>query len=128
MARIFACIEHKDGVPDDSAAEMLTAAKMIDPAASPTAIVCGSGPSLDAACKKLQESYREIWKVSNEALSYPNAELVRKALVAILPAASIVLLSAFSFRSRPGARALGQVEVSGHLRCIGHRRCRGKIP
>jgi electron transfer flavoprotein alpha subunit len=80
-------------VPDDSAAELLVAAKMIDPAASPTAIVTGSGPDLDAACKSLQDSYGEIWKVSNEALSYPNAELVRKALVAILPPASIVLLS-----------------------------------
>ena len=76
-----------------AAAELLAAAKMIDPAASPTAIVTGSGPDLDAVCKTLQDSYVEIWKVSNDALAYPNAELVRKALVAILPPASIVLFS-----------------------------------
>ena len=42
-ARIFAYIVHKGGVVDDSAAELLAAAKNIDPAASPTAIVTGSG-------------------------------------------------------------------------------------
>jgi electron transfer flavoprotein alpha subunit len=93
MARIFAYITHKGGVPDDSAAEFLAAAKMIDPAAPPTAIVTGFGADLDAVSKTLQDTYGEIWKISHEALAYPNAELVRKALLAILPSASIVLLS-----------------------------------
>jgi electron transfer flavoprotein alpha subunit len=93
MARIFAYITHKGGVADDSAAELLVAAKMIDASASPTAIVTGSGPDVDAVCKTLQDSYGEIWKISNEALAYPNAEVVRKALVAILPPGSTVLLS-----------------------------------
>jgi len=91
-ARIFAYIAHKGGAPDDSAAELLAAAKKIDASASPTAIVTGSGPELDAACKALQDSYAEVWKIANQALAYPNAELVRKALVAVLPPASIVLL------------------------------------
>ncbi len=91
MARIFAYIVHKDGVVDDSAAELLVAAKSIDAAANPTAIVCGAGAELDAACKTLQ-GYAEIWKIANDALAYPNAELVRKALVAVIPAGSIVLL------------------------------------
>ena len=30
-------------------------------------------------------SYAEVWKIANEALAYPNAELVRKALVNVLP-------------------------------------------
>ena len=111
MARIFAYIAHKGGVADDTAAELLAAAKMIDPAASPTAIVTGSGAELDAVCKTLQDSYGEIWKVSNDALAYPNAELVRKALVAILPPGSIVLLPHSHFGVDLGAGSLGQVEL-----------------
>jgi electron transfer flavoprotein alpha subunit len=92
MARIFAYIAHKDGVVDDSAAELLAAAKTIDPSASSTALVVGSGPELDEACNALRTSCSEIWKLSHEALAYPNAEVVRKALVRVLPAGSIVLL------------------------------------
>ena len=51
MPRIFAYIVHKAGVADDSAAELLAAARKIDAAASPTAIVTGWGPDLDAACE-----------------------------------------------------------------------------
>jgi electron transfer flavoprotein alpha subunit len=92
-ARIFAYVAHVNGVPDDAASELLAGAKKIDAAASPTAIVTGTGEELDAACRALQDSYAEIWKISNESLAYPNAELVRKALVAVLPPGSIVLLS-----------------------------------
>jgi electron transfer flavoprotein alpha subunit len=91
-ARIFAYIAHKGGVADDSAAELLAAAKKIDPAASPTAIVTGSSPDLDAVCNGLTASYPEVWKVASESLAYPNAELVRQALVKVLPAGSLVLL------------------------------------
>jgi electron transfer flavoprotein alpha subunit len=92
MARIFAYIVHKAGVADDSAAELVTAAKKIDAAASPTAIVAGSGADLDAVCNSLQASYGEVWKIGNDALAYPNAELVRKALVQVLPPGSVVLV------------------------------------
>ena len=34
----------------------------------------------------------EVWKIANEALAYPNAELVRKALVNVLPPDSILLV------------------------------------
>jgi len=91
-ARIFAYIAHKGGVIDDSAAELLAAAKKIDPAASPTAIVTGSGAELDAVCSTLCASYAEVWKVASDSLAYPNAELVRQALVKVLPAGSLVLL------------------------------------
>jgi len=92
MARIFAYIVHKAGVPDDSAFELAAAARKIDAAASPTAILTGWGADLDAACKTLGASYPEIWKIANEALTYPNAELVRKALVKVLPSDGIVLV------------------------------------
>ena len=93
MARIFAYIAHKAGVPDDSAAQLATAAEQIDPASSPTAVITGCGADLDAACNSLRASYAEIWKVSSDVLAYPNAELVRQALVKILPLDSILLLA-----------------------------------
>jgi len=91
MARIFAYIVHKGGVADDSAAELVAAAKKIDAAASPTAIVAGWGTELDAVCETLRASYSEVWKVANESLAYPNAELIRQAFVNIVPKGSIVL-------------------------------------
>jgi len=92
MARIFAYIAHKGGVPDDTAAELIAAAKKIDPAASPTAIVLGCGAELDAVCASLRASYAEVWKIATESLAYPNAELIRKALVKLVPPGSIVLV------------------------------------
>jgi electron transfer flavoprotein alpha subunit len=71
---------------------LAVAARKIDASASPTAIVAGSGAELDAVCESLRAAYAEVWKLSNEALAYPNAELVRKALVKVLPPASIVLV------------------------------------
>lgn len=90
--RIFAYIVHKAGVSDDSAAELAVAARKIDPTSLPTAIVTGWGADLDAVCNSLRPSYAEIWKVGNEALAYPNAELVRNALLKILPQGSILLV------------------------------------
>jgi len=93
MSRIFAYIVHKAGVADDSALELAAAARIIDPSASLTALVMGSGPELDKVCAALPNTYAEIWKASNESLAYPNAELVRQALVKILPSGSIVLVA-----------------------------------
>jgi electron transfer flavoprotein alpha subunit len=92
MTRIFAYIVHRGGVADDSAAELIAAAKKIDATASPTAILTGWGPDFDAACSSLRSSFGEIWKVANQALAYPNAELVRQALVRVLPPDSILLV------------------------------------
>jgi electron transfer flavoprotein alpha subunit len=91
-ARIFVYVEHKNGVADDTAAELLAAAKKIDAAASPTAIVTGSGPRLDAVCTGLCSSYAEVWKLASDSLAYPNAELVRQALVKVVPAGSLILV------------------------------------
>jgi electron transfer flavoprotein alpha subunit len=92
MAQIFAYIEHRGGVADDTAAELAVAARKIDATSSPTAILTGWGPELDVLCGTLRASYGETWKIANEALAYPNAELIRKALVSVLPPNSIVLV------------------------------------
>lgn len=92
MPRIFTYIAHKAGLVDDSAAELLAVARKIDAAQPPTAVVTGWGAELDNVCETLRASYGTVWKVSAEVLAYPNAELVRKALVSILPAGSIILV------------------------------------
>jgi electron transfer flavoprotein alpha subunit len=92
MTRIFAYIVHKSGIADDTAAELPVAARKIDPTQRCTAIVTGWGADLDQVCESLRPSYREIWKVAKEPLAYPNAELVRKALLSVLPAGSILLV------------------------------------
>jgi electron transfer flavoprotein alpha subunit len=92
MARIFAYIVHKGGVADDAAVELVAAAKRIDSTASPTAVVTGWGTELDAVCEAMRASYAEVWKIANQALAYPNAELIRKALVKVLPSGNIVLV------------------------------------
>jgi electron transfer flavoprotein alpha subunit len=93
MARIFAYIEHRKGMADDSALELAAAARNIDAVASPTAIVTGWGADLDAVSDALRASYSQVWKIAKEELAYPNAELVRKALVGVVPPGSIVLVS-----------------------------------
>lgn len=92
MADIFAYIKHAEGVADDSALELIVAAKKIAPDASVTAVVTGSGGDLDKVCSEMAAVYNAVWKIDNAALAYPNAEVVRKALVNILPGDSIVLL------------------------------------
>ena len=92
MARIFAYIVHKGGIADDSAAELAAAARRLDSAATPTAVVTGWGAELDAVCETLRISYAEVWKIANQALAYPNAELIRQALVKVVPSGSIVLV------------------------------------
>ena len=41
----------------------------------------------------LRSAYPEIWKIASESLAYPNAELVRQALVKVVPQGSIVLIA-----------------------------------
>jgi len=89
---IFAYIVHKAGVVDDTAAELFAAAKKIDAAANPTALVVGSGPELDAVCKSVAATFPEVWKITSDSLAYPNAELIRQALVEVVPKGSIVLV------------------------------------
>lgn len=92
-ARIFVYVTHKGGVPDDCATELLAAAKKLDPAASPVAIVTGSAVEAERACESLRSVYPEVWKVASDGLAYPNAELIRQALVKIVPGGSLVLVA-----------------------------------
>jgi electron transfer flavoprotein alpha subunit len=89
--QVYAYIEHKNGVAGDTALELVSAAKKIDASVSPIAIVCGSGADLDAVCKDAAASYSEVWKIDNEAFAYPNAEVIRKLLVNLLPNDAILL-------------------------------------
>jgi len=91
-AQVFTYIEHKDGVADDTALELISAAQKIHPGGSVTAIVTGSGADLDTVCNQLAASCAEVWKFDNEALAYPNAEVIRKLLAAVLPPEAIVLV------------------------------------
>lgn len=90
-ARMFVYITQKAGVADDSAAELFAAGKTIDPGASPVAVVTGFGTDLDAACDALKNSFAEVWRIGSPSLAYLNAELIRQALIRIVPADSIVL-------------------------------------
>jgi electron transfer flavoprotein alpha subunit len=92
MAQLFAYIAHKEGILDDSAAELLLAASKIDADAPVTAILTGTGSQLDTACQAAAGIYPTVWKFDSADLAYPNAEVIRKLLVAALPAGSIVLL------------------------------------
>jgi electron transfer flavoprotein alpha subunit len=93
MNRIFTYVLHKDGVVDDTAFELVAAAREVDPTVSPVAVVAGFGDELTAACESLRGSYREVWKIDNQELAHPNAEGVRQALVNVLPTGSILLLA-----------------------------------
>lgn len=93
MPRIFIYIAHKDGLVDDSAAELAAASRMIDPSTSPTAIVCGWGADLETAVNALRSSFHETWKIAHEALAYPNAEAVRQVLAKVIPEGSLVLVA-----------------------------------
>jgi len=104
MAQIFAYIVHKDGVADDTALELAAAAKKIDADAAVTAIVAGSGAGLDTACNAVAPSFAEVWKLDNAAFGYPNAEVLRKALLNLLPAGAVVLVphDTFGMDMAPG--------------------------
>jgi electron transfer flavoprotein alpha subunit len=90
--QVFAYIIHKDGVVDDTALEMITAAGKLNTDASVIAVVAGSGSELDGVCKDVASSFAEVWKIDNEALVYINAEVIRSMLTRILPKEGIILI------------------------------------
>ena len=92
MIPIFAYIEHQDGVAEDTAVELASAARAIDSGARPIAVVTGWGKGLEAVSDALRSSYGEVWKIAHARLAYPNAELVRKALLNVLPRGGVVLV------------------------------------
>ncbi len=90
MAQIFAYIVHKDGVADDSALELVGAAKKLDAGADVNALVVGSG--VDGICNEMAASYKEVWKIDKHDVAYPNAEIIRGMLLNVLPNDAIVLM------------------------------------
>lgn len=95
--QIFAYITSKDGVADDSALELINAAKKIDAEAKVTAVVCGHGANLDKVSQEIATTYPEVWKVDNPDLDYPNAEIIRGLLVNVLPKGSIMVIAHDTF-------------------------------
>lgn len=91
--QLFAYIGHKNGVADDSALELVTAAGKIYPDASVTAVITGSGAELDSVSNAVAASYPEVWKFDNAALAYPNGEVLRNFLVNSIPADAIILFA-----------------------------------
>ena len=90
MTQIFAYIPFMNGVAADVALEFPSAAKKIDEGASLTAVVTGSGADLDKVAEEMTSIYSEVIKIDNADLAYPNGEVVRKALVSIIPADAIL--------------------------------------
>ncbi|MFC1815514.1 electron transfer flavoprotein subunit alpha/FixB family protein [Thermodesulfobacteriota bacterium] len=90
--QIFAYIIHKEGKINDTALELISAAQKIDPEASITALVAGTGAELEAVCNDIAAYYQEVWKIDNDALAYVNAEILRDLLVRILPKGNIILV------------------------------------
>lgn len=89
--QVYAYMAHRGGVADDTALEMITAAKALDPDSTVTAVVMGSGADLEAVCNDVAGTYPEVWKIDNEALAYPNAEIYRVLLGRILPQGCVFL-------------------------------------
>ena len=57
--QVFTYITYKEGIADDSALELVAAAKKIYPDASLTALAVGSGADLDTVCNKMAASYQD---------------------------------------------------------------------
>jgi electron transfer flavoprotein alpha subunit len=76
---------------------LITAAKKLDPGADVTAVVAGSGDSLDQACNEVAASYKEVWKLGHDTMAYPNAEAIRQALINVLPADALILVPHTTF-------------------------------
>ncbi|MEX1299635.1 MAG: electron transfer flavoprotein subunit alpha/FixB family protein [Desulfotignum sp.] len=92
MTQIFVYIPFKNGAAEDVALEYPAAAKKIDPAAAVTAVVSGTGADLDKVADAMTQTYKEVIKIGHADLAYPNAELVRKALLDVLPHDAVILV------------------------------------
>lgn len=100
MAQVFAYLVHSEGALDDSAMELINAAKVCGD--DITAIVTGSG--IDAVADEAAKIFPKVIKIDDAQLAYPNAELVRQALVNVIPAGSTVLFAnnTFAMDCAPG--------------------------
>jgi len=96
MGQVFAYLNHKNGVLDDSALEFVNAAAKIE-GSDLTAVLTGQGADLDTACTEAAAIYNNVYKVDHADLAYPNAEVIRKALLGVLPADAVVLFAHDTF-------------------------------
>ena len=111
MAQVFAYLVHQEGALDDSAMELINAAKACGD--DITAIVAGSG--IDAVADEAAKIFPKVIKIDDAKLAYPNAELVRQALISVIPAGAIVLFAnnTFAMDCGPGLSIkLGAAYVS----------------
>jgi electron transfer flavoprotein alpha subunit len=97
MTQIFAYIPFNNGVAEDVALEYPSAAKKIDESASLTAVVTGSGADLDKVANDMTAVYSQVIKIDHADLAYPNADVVRKALVNVIPTDAIFLVAHNTF-------------------------------
>jgi len=91
MNPIFIVAVHKTGVPDETVGELISFAKVVDPNADPTALVCGDGAELDQVCTSLKAMCRQVWRIASPDFAGWNSEAIRQALVAVIPRGSVVL-------------------------------------
>jgi electron transfer flavoprotein alpha subunit len=92
MADIYAYITHKGGVADDSALELVAAAKKIDAGAPSPPSLPVRAPTLTKCRMRWPPLMPSAQVQQLDALAYPNAEVIRKLLVNVLPADAIVLI------------------------------------
>jgi len=90
---VFALINHSAGKADEACLELLAAARTMFPDATPTALVLGTGSELAAVNQEVAGFFPEVWSFDQEALAYPNAEVIRPLLAKVLPASAVVLMA-----------------------------------
>ena len=97
MSDIFVYINHKDGQLNDSAFELINAAKKIDDSAKIIALVFGNSTDAEKIAIEASKIYKEVFKIAGDTFAYPNAEIIRKALLNFMPHNSIFLISHDTF-------------------------------
>jgi electron transfer flavoprotein alpha subunit len=95
--KIFNYITHTDGITSDSLEEILEASKSFNSDSELIAILAGFGTKFDEVCKYVSKKYKKVWKFSDPIFTYPNAEIIRKLLIKVLPTKSFFLLSHCTF-------------------------------
>ena len=92
-SRVLACIRHNNGQLEETAGQLASAAKKIDPSSTLTAVIAGFGGEFEKACESLRAIYQEVWKITEASLTHPTPELLAKVLVRVLPEESVVLFA-----------------------------------
>ena len=91
-ADVFVLAAHRAGQADDSALELLAAARALFPGCAPVALAIGAPGEVAAVGGQLAASFPEVWIAGSPELAYPNAELARPLLLKLLPPGARVLM------------------------------------